>query len=363
MKTSRKLWVVVIVGLVVVVVGLAGVKATQIVTMVRAAEKMTPPPMAVSSATAELAEWAPTRGAIATLVAVRGVTLAAELPGRVTRDLVRVGQLRAAGAPSSSSSTPPPSRRSSQSAQAEASLAKLTLERARTLRREESTSQAELDAAEARAQRSGRDGRLAPGHHRQEDHPRPVRRPYLDPPGRARAGGRAGDSHRLAPVGDPHLRGLLAAAAGARRAPGRASGRSCAPTPSPTRGGTARSRPSTRRWTRPPATCGCAPPSRTTTAASAPACSRTWRSLVGAAAPVLEVPATAVIFAPYGDSVFALAREGRREGREGHRRPAEVRAARGAARRLRGGGLRALAGRADRGQRRRSSCATAWRWR
>ncbi|HEX9242455.1 MAG TPA: efflux transporter periplasmic adaptor subunit, partial [Anaeromyxobacter sp.] len=84
MKTSRKLWVSVIAGLVLVVAVLVGVKTLQIVTMVRGAEQQKPPPMAVSSATAQVAEWAPTRGAVATLVAARGVTLTAELPGRVT---------------------------------------------------------------------------------------------------------------------------------------------------------------------------------------------------------------------------------------------------------------------------------------
>jgi len=53
MKTRSKLWLGVIIGLVVVVGLLVGVKAGQIVTMVRATERQTPPPMSVSSATAE----------------------------------------------------------------------------------------------------------------------------------------------------------------------------------------------------------------------------------------------------------------------------------------------------------------------
>ena len=150
MKTSRKLWVVVIAGLIVVVGLLVGVKAGQIVTMVRAAEKMAPPPMAVSSATAQTAEWTPTRGAVATLVAVRGVTLGAELPGMVreiTFDsgaFVRKGQALVRLDTTTEEAQLEASR-------AEAELAKANVERARMLRRNDSMSQADLDSAEARA--------------------------------------------------------------------------------------------------------------------------------------------------------------------------------------------------------------------
>jgi membrane fusion protein (multidrug efflux system) len=153
MKTNRKLWVVTIVGLLLVVGLLVGVKAGQIVTMVRAAEQMKPPPMAVSSATAELAEWAPTRSAIGTLVAVRGVTLAAELQGRVTQITFESGGFVRRGAVLVQLDVST-EQAQLQSSQAEASLAKISLDRTRKLRREESSSQAELDAAEARASQS-----------------------------------------------------------------------------------------------------------------------------------------------------------------------------------------------------------------
>src|SRR6266568_43761 len=153
MKTSRKLWVSVIAGLVLVVAVLVGVKTLQIVTMVRGAEQQKPPPMAVSSATAQVAEWAPTRGAVATLVAARGVTLTAELPGRVT-DIafesgasVRKGTLLVRLDASTEQAQ-------LQASEAEAKLAKVNLERARTLRKAETIPPAELDAAEARAQQT-----------------------------------------------------------------------------------------------------------------------------------------------------------------------------------------------------------------
>jgi membrane fusion protein (multidrug efflux system) len=153
MKTKPKLWVWVAVGLVVVVLLLAGVKAGQIVTMVRAGEKFAPPPMAVSSARVDSTEWAATRPAIATLVAIHGVTLSAELPGKVldiafeSGSSVRKGTVLVRLDISTEEAQ-------LASAKAEAALAKLSLQRARTLRASESSTQADLDAAEAKAQQA-----------------------------------------------------------------------------------------------------------------------------------------------------------------------------------------------------------------
>src|SRR6266496_3722608 len=82
-KTKAKRWVVAIVGIVVGVGILVGVKAGQIVTMVRAGESMVPPAEGVSSAIVHEDEWERTKPAIGSLVAVRGVTVGAELPGTV----------------------------------------------------------------------------------------------------------------------------------------------------------------------------------------------------------------------------------------------------------------------------------------
>ncbi|HET7825953.1 MAG TPA: efflux RND transporter periplasmic adaptor subunit, partial [Anaeromyxobacter sp.] len=153
MKTRSRMWISVIVGLVVVVVLLVGIKAGQIVTMVRAGEKFAPPPTAVSSAKVEESEWAATRPAVATLVAVHGVTLGAELPGTVREVAFESGSSVKKGAVLVRLDT---STEEAQlgSAKAEAALAKLSLDRIRTLRASESGSQADLDAAEARAQQA-----------------------------------------------------------------------------------------------------------------------------------------------------------------------------------------------------------------
>jgi membrane fusion protein, multidrug efflux system len=153
MKTRKKLWIVVVAGLVVVTGLLVGVKAGQIVTMVRAGESFAPPPESVAAAKVERTEWQATRGAIGSLVAARGVTLGAELPGLVraisfeSGSDVRKGQVLVKLDTSTEEAQ-------LAAATADAALAKVNLDRARTLRASESTSQADLDTAEARAKQA-----------------------------------------------------------------------------------------------------------------------------------------------------------------------------------------------------------------
>ena len=99
MTSTKKLWIAVVGGVVVLVLLLVGVKAGQIVTMVRAGESFAPPPESVSAAKVEQVEWQASRVAVGSLVAARGVTLSAELPGMVREiafesgSAVRKGQL------------------------------------------------------------------------------------------------------------------------------------------------------------------------------------------------------------------------------------------------------------------------------
>ncbi len=153
MKSRTRQWVVVIVGLVAVVGILVGVKAGQIVSMVRAGESFVPPPEAVTSAKVEATQWEAAREAIGSLVAVRGVILSAELPGTV-RDIgfesgadVKRGQVLVKLDTSAEEAQ-------LAAAVAEASLAKVSLGRAERLRRGEANAQADLDAAEARAKQA-----------------------------------------------------------------------------------------------------------------------------------------------------------------------------------------------------------------
>ncbi len=153
MKSKTKQRIAVIVGLLVVVGILVGVKADQIVTMVRAGESFVPPPEAVTSAKVETARWEGTRAAIGSLVAVRGVTLGAELPGLVREIAFESGASVKRGAVLVKLDT------SAEAAQldaavADASLATLNLERTRKLRQGEANAQADLDAAEAHAKQA-----------------------------------------------------------------------------------------------------------------------------------------------------------------------------------------------------------------
>ncbi len=83
MKTKTKQRIIVAGGLVLVIGILAGVKTNQIIGMVRAGESFVPPPLAVTSAQVQRAEWGSSRAAVGTLVAVQGVSLGAEVSGRV----------------------------------------------------------------------------------------------------------------------------------------------------------------------------------------------------------------------------------------------------------------------------------------
>ncbi len=153
MKSKTKQRIIVIAGLLAVVAVLVGVKAGQIVTMVRAGESFVPPPESVTTGRVEPAQWEATRAAIGSLVAVRGVTLGSELTGIVREITFESGTSVKRGAVLVKLDT------SAEEAQlaaavADASLAKVNLERTRKLREGEAIAQADLDAAEARAKQT-----------------------------------------------------------------------------------------------------------------------------------------------------------------------------------------------------------------
>jgi membrane fusion protein (multidrug efflux system) len=153
MTTKTRLWIAIPIGLVLTVGALGGVKAAQINTMIKTTAAFTPPPESVSSAVVEQGEWVASRQAVASLVAVRGVTLGSELPGLIREITFESGGAAKKGDLLVKLDTSTEEAQL-QSAQADAALARLTLARARNLRRGESSSQADLDAAEARAKQA-----------------------------------------------------------------------------------------------------------------------------------------------------------------------------------------------------------------
>ncbi len=80
-------------GLIIVAGGIAGVKFLQIRTMVEAGGKAMPPPETVTTARVQAASWGSTLAATGALDAVQGVTVAAEMAGKVERIAFTPGAL------------------------------------------------------------------------------------------------------------------------------------------------------------------------------------------------------------------------------------------------------------------------------
>ncbi len=150
-RTGRvRRWLLASGALLLVFLALAGIKVWQIVSMVKAGKTMVPPPESVTAAQAKPVEWRPVHSAVGTLVALRNVTLAAELTGAVREiafengSLVKQGQLLVRQDTSTEEAQ-------LEGAIADQALAKQTLERAQRLRKELVNTQVDLEAAQARS--------------------------------------------------------------------------------------------------------------------------------------------------------------------------------------------------------------------
>ncbi|RKH56211.1 efflux RND transporter periplasmic adaptor subunit [Corallococcus llansteffanensis] len=145
-----KRWIIGVLALVAIFAGLAAVKGAQIVAMINAGETFVQPPESVTSAQVESFGWQATQGAVGTVLAVRGVTLSAELPG-VVSDIrfengasVKKGQVLVQLDASSEAAQ-------LTGAEADAQLARLTRDRVEKLLAQGANTQSELDAVRARA--------------------------------------------------------------------------------------------------------------------------------------------------------------------------------------------------------------------
>lgn len=81
----KKRIITAIIGLVIIIAILAAVKAMQIRKMTEQGKKAVPPPETVTTAVVRAESWDTSLAAVGTLTAVQGVTVAAELPGKVVR--------------------------------------------------------------------------------------------------------------------------------------------------------------------------------------------------------------------------------------------------------------------------------------
>nr|WRX36523.1 efflux RND transporter periplasmic adaptor subunit [Cystobacterineae bacterium] len=149
-RGRKKQWALGILTLLAIVGVLVGIKAAQIGAMIDAGSAFVPPPEAVTSARVEAVEWQAARGAVGSILAVRGVTLGAEMSG-IVREIgfenggaVKKGQvlLRLDTTSESAQLT---------GAEADAELARLSLARSQSLHGQGANTQSELESAQARS--------------------------------------------------------------------------------------------------------------------------------------------------------------------------------------------------------------------
>lgn len=144
----KKRILAVLILVVVLVAALAGVKALQIRAMIAQGKAFSPPPETVSVATAAGESWEVSLGAVGSLAAVQGVTVSAELPGKVVEiafepgAAVKAGDLLVRQDASLEEAQLP-------GAEAQVALTRANLERSAGLLAEKIVSQADHDAAVA----------------------------------------------------------------------------------------------------------------------------------------------------------------------------------------------------------------------
>lgn len=140
--------VIVVVGIIAVLVTLGGIKALQFKQMMAAASQFTPPPEAVTAAKARRMTWGSILTSVGSLDAVQGVTVTAELAGKVAKIAFTPGSVVREGALLLRQDT------SSEVAQLRAiearlELARTQLERVRSLVGKNVMPASELDTAQA----------------------------------------------------------------------------------------------------------------------------------------------------------------------------------------------------------------------
>jgi membrane fusion protein (multidrug efflux system) len=148
-KRARGAIFKVIAALVGVFLIIAGIKVLQIVTLVSTGKKMVPPPTTVTSADVEKGDWQPMLTAVGSISPVQGAMISAELAGTVAEinfqsgALVKKGEVLLKLDASAEQAQ-------MRSAEADAELAKNDLDRARGLAERRVISAAEFDATQSK---------------------------------------------------------------------------------------------------------------------------------------------------------------------------------------------------------------------
>ncbi|MEZ4524949.1 MAG: efflux RND transporter periplasmic adaptor subunit [Desulfobacterales bacterium] len=138
-----------IIGLILVIGGIGGIKGLQIGKMIAQGQSFSPPPETVSTAAVTRQSWEILRTSVGSLTAVQGVTLTAELTGKITEIAFESGTRVEAGDLLLRQDT------SSEEAQLRAAdaavvLAKANFERAKRVLSQKAISETEFDSAKAR---------------------------------------------------------------------------------------------------------------------------------------------------------------------------------------------------------------------
>ncbi|MET0089496.1 MAG: efflux RND transporter periplasmic adaptor subunit [Candidatus Thiodiazotropha sp.] len=159
--------------------------------------QMQMPPETVTATQVRSERWADTVTATGTLVAVQGVTVSAELGGKITKiafesgDRVKAGDLLVRLDTTAEEAQ-------LRSAEAAAKLARINLDRNQDLRKNRTISQADLDTAEANFKQATAQVDNVRATIEKKDHHSPVRGTAGITPGQPRTDRRTGD-----PGGDP----------------------------------------------------------------------------------------------------------------------------------------------------------------
>lgn len=148
-KRARGAVFKVVTALVALFLVIAGIKAWQIMTMISAGKKMVPPPTTVTSVEVKQADWQPMLSAVGSVSPVQGAMISAELAGTVTEINFQSGALVKKGAVLLKLDASPEEAQM-RSAAADAELAKNDLDRARGLADRKVISTAEFDAAQSK---------------------------------------------------------------------------------------------------------------------------------------------------------------------------------------------------------------------
>ena len=144
----KKFYLFVLAGLVLVIGGLVGIKSLQIRRMIAQGEQYVPPPATVTTAVAALATWPVELTAVGSLEAVQGVTVTGELSGKVVRIAFQPGATVTAGDLLVKQDTTSEEAQL-RSARASLDLARLNLDRARELLPQKVITQSSFDTVNA----------------------------------------------------------------------------------------------------------------------------------------------------------------------------------------------------------------------